>query len=417
MQETNPKIESTPNRWLIAVAGTLLQMLLGTVYAWSYFQKPLVKIFGTDLHVIGAFSIAIFCLGLTAAWGGVNLPRFGPRKLAVIGGLLFGTGYLLAAAALHLHSLLLLYCGYGVIGGIGLGLGYVTPVATVAKWFPDKKGLVTGMVIMGFGLGALLMSKIIAPCFGDNYELLFLVTGPVFAVLAVAAACMLRNPPTAEKSQTSAETAPSLAGSLRSILGMRFFLLWMIFFCNILAGISIIGFQSPLLQELLHKVDPDLSASALGDSGATLIAISSLFNGVGRMFWGGVSDRIGRVWAFRIMLGTQVAAFLVLPAISNPWLFGSIICYVLLCYGGGFGTMPSFVLDVFGARLMAVAYGAILTAWSAGGALGPLVIAVLKRYYSGDPATAAALAFWASAAVLGVGFLLAILWRDEKKTA
>ena len=165
-----------------------------------------------------------------------------------------------------------------------------------------------------------------------------------------------------------------------------------------------------MIQDLWRKIDSQLSTETLEAYGATLIAVSSLFNGVGRMFWGGISDRIGRVWTFRIMLGSQIAAFVLLTTVGNPWLFGALICYVLLCYGGGFGTMPAFVLDVFGSRLMAVAYGAILTAWSAGGIVGPQMIAFLKDHY---PANAAALAFWLSAAVLGIGLLLAIVWRDE----
>ena len=157
-------MRNSPNRWIIALVGVWLQLFLGTVYAWSYFQQPLVDKYGwTNTSVAWTFSLTICCLGLAAAWGGMKVPRYGPRKLAIVGSVLFGLGYLLAAAALQWRSLPLLYFGYGVIGGTGLGLCYVTPVATVAKWFPDKKGLATGLVIMGFGFGALLMSKLIAP--------------------------------------------------------------------------------------------------------------------------------------------------------------------------------------------------------------------------------------------------------------
>jgi OFA family oxalate/formate antiporter-like MFS transporter len=406
------------NRWLIALAGTMLQMLLGTVYAWSYFQNPLKESFGwSDAQVMWAFSLAICFLGLAAAWGGINLPRFGPRRLAISGGLLFGLGYLLAAMAFHWHSLPLLYVGYGVVGGIGLGLGYVTPVATVAKWFPDKKGLATGMVIMGFGFGALLMSKVIAPRLMEladgDFVKVFAWMGVGFGSLSVAAAVFLRNPPAADLSKANSASTPntSILDNLRAVLRWRFVILWLIFFCNILAGISIVSFQSPLIQELWKKIDPRLSAETSAAYGATLIAVSSLFNGVGRMFWGGLSDHIGRAWTFRIMLATQIVAFLLLSRVGNPWVFGALICYVLLCYGGGFGTMPAFVLDVFGGRLMPVAYGAILTAWSAGGVVGPLMIAVLKDHC---PAKAANFAFWISAAVLTTGLVLATLWRETK---
>lgn len=413
--------QSVSNRWFIALAGTMLQMLLGTVYAWSYFQNPLKKAFNwSDPQVTWAFSLAICFLGMAAAWGGINLPRFGPRRLAISGGLLFGLGYLLAAMAFHWHSLWLLYCGYGVIGGIGLGLGYVTPVATVAKWFPDKKGLATGMVIMGFGFGALLMSKVIAPrlmAWADgDFVKVFAWMGAGFGVLSVAAASLLRNPPAADllSGNSTPTKHASIRDNLRAVLRWRFVVLWLVFFCNILAGISIVSFQSPLIQELWRKIDPGLSAETLAAYGATLIAVSSLFNGVGRMFWGGLSDHIGRAWTFRIMLGTQMVAFFALGLVGNPWVFGALICYVLLCYGGGFGTMPAFVLDVFGSRLMSVAYGAILTAWSAGGVVGPLMIAILKDHFSADAAKAANFAFGISAAVLATGLVLAILWRDPK---
>ncbi len=155
---------ATPNRWLVAVMGTLLQLCLGTVYAWSYFQKPLVTSFNwSNTQAAWAFSLAIFFIGFSAAWGGMNLDKYGPKKLAILGAALYGLGWILGGFALSRQSLVLLYLGYGIVGGSGLGLGYVTPVATVAKWFPDKKGLVTGMVIMGFGFGALVLSKVIAP--------------------------------------------------------------------------------------------------------------------------------------------------------------------------------------------------------------------------------------------------------------
>jgi MFS transporter, OFA family, oxalate/formate antiporter len=386
------------NRWLVAIMGTFLQLCLGTVYAWSFFQKPLMAAYGwNNAQTAWAFSLAICFLGLSAAWGGINLPKFGPRKLASIGGLLFGTGYFLGAAALHLKSLPLLYLGYGCIGGCGLGLGYVTPVATAAKWFPDKKGFVTGMVVMGFGLGALLMSKVFAPmllsAFSGNLVRVFAVLGALFMALCLIAASFLRNPPQGfvptgfappvqdQKSNLSGHgEEPQSAASF--VLSRRFAAMWAIFFCNIVAGISIIGFQSPMLQDLFKKIDPSLSVASLAAYGATLIAVSSLFNGLGRFFWGGLSDKIGRTQTFRIMLASQIGVFALLMFTSKPLFFGLLVCYVLLCYGGGFGTMPSFVLDVFGARMMPVVYGFMLTAWSAAGIAGPQIVAFLKDRYA-----------------------------------
>lgn len=400
--------------------GTLLQLCLGTVYAWSYFQKPLVEAYGwSNTQVAAAFSLAICFLGLAAAWGGMQLPRHGPRLLAMSGGALFGLGYLLAALALSLRSLPLLYLGYGVCGGIGLGLGYVTPVATAAKWFPDRKGVVTGMVIMGFGFGALLMTKVLAPLLSSaakgNLVMVFGVLGVFFTLATVLIGSCLRNPPLTATSAGAAGTADreeiTAGQSLRS---RTFLLMWLVFFCNIVAGISIIGFQSPLMQDLWARRSADLSRETLAAYGATLIAVSSIFNGLGRLCWGALSDRIGRANTFRIMLTTQVAAFVFLMRTSNPWLFGALICYVLLCYGGGFGSMPSFVLDVFGPRLMAVLYGCMLTAWSAAGLAGPQLVAWIKDRWQAD---ASFYAFVAGSLFVAAGAIVSFWLRDQPMVA
>ena len=416
----------SPSRWFIALAGTALQTCLGTVYAWSYFQKPLVETYGwSNAQVTWTFSLAICCLGLAAAWGGLQLPRIGPRRLAMIGGALFGVGHLVAALALHRQSLTLLYLGYGVLGGFGLGLGYVTPVATVAKWFPDKKGLMTGMVIMGFGFGALLMSKLFAPLLyrasGGDLVMVFAWLGIGFLLSVVSLGAVLRNPPPGfsptepnlrpiDAAIVGAESCPTEDKQiLPGLLSCRFAIMWLVFFANILAGISLISFQSPLFQNLWHGHEPGLSKETLAAYGATLIAVSSLFNGAGRMLWGGLSDRIGRVRTFQIMLASQIVVFGVLTQVGNPWLFAGLICYILLCYGGGFGTMPSFVLDVFGPIKMPVVYGAILTAWSAGGIAGPQFVAFINDHYA---AQVAQYAFLCNVAVLSLGLVLASTLRD-----
>ena len=408
LSETGSHARRGGNRWLIVAAGTALQLCLGTVYAWSYFQKPLMEIYGwSHSQVIGAFSVAICCLGLMAAWGGVQLPRFGPRKLAVAGGLFFGLGYLAAAIALHFRSLPLLYLGYGVVGGCGLGLGYVTPVATVAQWFPDRKGLATGVVIMGFGFGALVMSKLIAPALvqrcGGNYVAVFAWLGAGLGSVSMLVALLLKNPPTSAAQAVIDEAGEATATEL--ILSGRFLLIWGIFFANILAGISIIGLQSPLFQSLWKSIDPSLSAPTLATYGASLIAISSLFNGLGRMLWGGLSDRWGRLTTFRLMLASQIAAFGLLAVAGTPWLFAGLVCYILLCYGGGFGTLPAMVLDTFGPRRMAAVYGAMLTAWSAGGIAGPLWFAFLTDRYG---AAASRYAFLSAAGCVTAGLMLTL---------
>ncbi len=404
---------NTTNRWIIALAGTVLQVFLGTVYAWSYFQKPLVEEYGwSNAQVAGAFGLAICFLGLSAAWGGVKLPIYGPRKLSSIGSVLFGLGYIVAAAALHWRMLPLLYLGYGVIDGAGIGLCYVTPVATVAKWFPDKKGLATGIVIMGFGFGALLMSKIVAPVlfawFGGDLATVFFWLGVFFMAATLAASWFLCNPPTVA---SSSDRAGSVAAQSPRIASPQFAMMWMMFFCNILAGISIISFQSPIFQDLWQLAKPSLSAATLAAYGATLIAVSAVFNGIGRMFWGGLSDRIGRLTAFRLMLGSQLAVFLLMSTVADPRLFGALVCYVLLCYGGGFGTMPSFVIDVFGSENMAKAYGAMLTAWSAAGVVGPQISGFLRDRYNSD---AARYSFYVAAVFLSIGLLLSLTMKKHK---
>ncbi|HTP59315.1 MAG TPA: OFA family MFS transporter [Spirochaetia bacterium] len=404
------------NRWLIAAMGTVLMVCLGTVYAWSFFQDLLVRQYKGDFgwsntEVAWIFSFAILFLGLTAAWGGPRLARIGPRKMAMTGAILFALGYAIAALALAIKSLLLLYLGYGVIGGIGLGLGYVTPVATVSRWFPDRKGLATGMVIMGFGLGALFMSKILAPAFlamtgGASLVPVFLLLAATFLVLGTGSAWFMENP-----SGGGTPDAGAAVPARNAVLSRRFVLMWVVFFCNITAGISIISFQSPLLQTLLKGSDPSLSAAALAGFGATLIAVSSLFNGAGRFFWGAVSDRLGRAQTFRIMLGSGVIVFALLAFIGNAWLFAVLACWVLLCYGGGFGSMPAFVGDVFGARLMPAVYGAVLTAWSAGGIVGPQIVAVLKDRV---PDKASTLSFIVSGAFVLIGFILSLLLSNAQ---
>lgn len=426
--ETDEKI--IPNRWLIAVMGTLLQLALGTVYAWSYFQQPIMAAGNwTNAQAAWAFSLAIFFLGLAAAWGGINLPRFGPRKLAITGGFLFGLGYLIAAYALSSKSLLMLYAGYGVIGGLGLGLGYVTPVATVAKWFPDKKGLITGMVVMGFGFGALVMTKILAPVFmsitGNDLVMVFSYIGIVMLIVTVAAGYFLVNPPAgfrpggyAGPAASSVETAGLAAITARQcILSGKFLMMWTVFFLNIVVGIMFIGFQSPLLQDLITKTmnqdalkDPQVVAG-LAAAGATLIAVSSIFNGAGRFVWGGLSDKIGRVEVFRLILGSQLAVFVALLFVDRPVVFGILVCYILLCYGGGFGSMPSFVLDAFGQKLMPVVYGTILTAWGCAGVVGPQIVAFLKDNFAQQ---AARYTFMVAAALLLLGLIMTFMLSNKK---
>ena len=403
-------------RSIIALFCTVLQLCFGTVYAWSFFQTLLVRQLGWSFtETAWAFSLTILSLGTSAAWAGALLPKVGPRRLAVTGSVMFAGGYMLASLALKWDMLALFYVGYGVIGGAGIGLGYVTPVATVAKWFPDKKGLATGIVVMGFGVGAFLLSKGLAPLLvfyleGDLSQV-FLGLGVIFACVLIPCSLLLSNPPAAAEAvaeQMPADESDSVAPYLRS---SEFALMWIVFFFNIAAGISVISFQSELLQEVWGLADPTVEPATLADYGATLIAISSLCNGVGRLFWGLLSDRLGRVKVFRILLASQMVVFGVLMTERNPWVFSILVCYVLLCFGGGFATMPSFVLDVFGPQKMSTIYGTILTAWAAAGICGPLYVGYLKDQY---PDRAFIYCFLIGILMLGLGYVFSYLLSDDR---
>ena len=400
---------------------TVLQVCFGTVYAWSFFQTLLVRQLGwTFTETAIAFSLTIFSLGCSAAWAGAMLPKLGPRKLAIIGSVMFAGGYLLAGLALHIDFLPLFYLGYGVIGGAGIGLGYVTPVATAAKWYPDRKGLATGIVVMGFGVGAFLLSIVLAPILIVHTEgdlpLVFAGLGILFAAILLPSSYFLRDPPPGYRI-TAAGAATVLqededSGTVKECLQSReFAIMWLVFFFNIAAGIAVISFQSSLLQDVWGLADPAIEPEVLAQYGATLIAVSSLCNGAGRLFWGLLSDRIGRVRVFRILLGSQMVVFGILMTESNPWVFSALICYVLLCFGGGFATMPSFVLDVFGAKKMSVLYGAILTAWAAAGIFGPVYVGYIKDQY---PDRAVIYCFLIGVLILGLGFTFSYLLNDDR---
>lgn len=405
-------MQNSGKRWFIAVMATLVHLCLGTVYAWSFFQKTVSETFGwSNSETAWAFSLAIFMLGVTASWGGQNLQKFGPRKLALIGAFLYAFGYIISYFALQNESLWLLYFGYGIVGGIGLGLAYVTPVATVSKWFPDKQGLVTGMVVMGFGLGALLMSKLLAPIFLEYFEKdlakTFLAIGITLLVLLPFFANFL-NLPTEEK---ATEISAEKLSATKEILSSNFIFIWLIFMFNVVAGMIFISFQSPLLQDLLKADNVNIDTATLEKSGATLIAISALFNGLGRFFWGSISDKLGRVTTFRLLLLIEMGVFASLIFIKSPILFSVGVCLILLNYGGGFGVLPSLIKDFFGTKLMPIVYGATLTAWGVGGILGPQITAYMKDHFAEN---AGLYAYKVALVLIALGIGLSFFVKNKK---
>ena len=404
-------------RSVTAFLCTTLQVCLGTVYAWSFFQTLLVRQLGwTFTETAWAFSITIFSLGTSAAWAGAKLPKLGPRKLALAGSAMFAGGYLIASLALHWDNLMLFYLGYGVVGGAGIGFGYVTPVATVAKWYPEHKGLATGIVVMGFGVGALLLSVFLAPVLvartQSDLTMVFFWLGVVFACILIPTSLLLRDPPPGFAPAAAAAAAETPDVPLRACLtSSEFVIMWLVFFFNISAGIAVISFQSSLLQDVWGLADPTIEPETLAEYGAKLIAVSSLCNGVGRLLWGLLSDRLGRVRVFRILLASQMLVFAILMTERDPWVFSALVCYVLLCFGGGFATMPSFVLDVFGNKHMSTIYGAMLTAWAAAGIFGPLYVGYLKDQY---PDRAVIYCFLIGILILGIGYVFTYLLSDDR---
>jgi len=410
---------------------SVLALCLGAVYAWSYFQPLLVEEYRwSNTQTSWAFSLDTFFLGLSAALGGISLPSIGPTKLAVAGALLFTGGYVVAAAALALKSLMLFYLGYGALTGTGAGLAYVTPISTVTKWFPDKKGLVTGMVSVAFGLGAFVVTVILPPILvgilHGNLHWVFAALGGSLGIVAIASALMVKNPPAGfltrgyrppEARQdrlldpyTKALDATDLPLTDYLLTG-EFGFMWVMFFLNITAGISIISLQSPLYQDIWRFEHPTMERSVLAAYGAALIAVSSLCNGFGRIFWGAASEHIGRVNTFRVLLASQMIVFGILMTEHNPWIAAILICYVLSCFGGGFAVMPSLIIDVYGQKRMSRVFGVILTAWAAACILGPLIVASLKDNY---PDRAIVYIFLLGIHVLGAGFVFSFLVSDDR---
>lgn len=398
------------NRWFIATMATLAHMCLGTVYAWSFFQNPVAETFGwSNAATAGAFSLAIFVLGVTAAWGGINIDRIGSRKMAVIGSFLYASGYIISYFAFQASSVVMLYLGYGLVGGMGLGLVYVAPVATVSGWFPDKQGLATGMVVMGFGLGAFVMSKVLAPIFmgmfNNNLSHTFLAIGILLLVILPIFSSFLQ---TKEK---SAITKAVNGNMLHVIVKPSYIFIWIMFMLNIVAGMIFLSFQSPLFQDLL-KTEGLTDVAELAAKGATLIAVSAIFNGVGRFFWGAVSDKLGRVTSFRLIFIIEIVVFVLLIVSKSPVLFFIGVCIVLLCYGGGFGIVPALVKERYPA-IMASVYGITLIGWGVGGIVGPQIVAYMRDNYGAD---AGVYSFVAGVILLCLGFVFSLLVKRSPET-
>ena len=364
------------NRWLIALSAIGIHICIGSVYAWSVLTKPIMQAMGFTLkETTWTFSIAILFLGLSAGFLGDYVEKYGPRKSGLTSTCFFGLGMFGTALALHLNSLPLLYLFYGVIGGIGLGTGYITPVSTLVKWFPNNRGFATGLAIMGFGFASLIagpLMQILVAKYGLVQN--FIILGCVYMVIMAASALYL-EPPKASNGGPSGINVKSILPDTQFTAKearktWQFYALWWIFFTNITCGIGLLAVASPMAQEVV-QMTPMAAASMVG--------IIGLINGLGRIFWSTISDYLGRSTVYVVFFLIQIFAFYALAETSSAFIFQLIVFVIISCYGGGFSCMPAFLSDLFGTKELSAIHGKILTAWGMAGIAGPLLLSWIRE--------------------------------------
>ena len=426
------------NRYLVPPAALAVHLSIGQAYAFSTFNVPLTRLIGHshsapgdwDLKEVGwIFSIAIVFLGSSAAVFGRWVERVGPRKSMFTAALCFGGGFIVSAFGIHLHQLWLLYLGYGVLGGCGLGIGYISPVSTLIKWFPDRPGMATGMAIMGFGGGALiaaplsvlLMAHFKTPISNGVLET-FVTMGVIYFMFMMIGAYAVRVPAAdwkpagwsapahPKKLVTSANVAVDMAWRTQ-----QFWLLWVVLCMNVSAGIGVLGQASPMIQEIFTgRVSPAAAAGFVG--------LLSLFNMGGRFIWATTSDYIGRRNTYMVFFLLGIVLYSTVPTIGHLGsipLFVAAFCIILSIYGGGFATIPAYLRDMFGTYQVGAIHGRLLTAWSAAGVLGPVLVNYIRQYQidQGVPkAQAYSVTMYIMCGLLLIGFLCNFAMRavDEK---
>jgi len=377
-------METNKNRWLIALSAVGIHICIGSVYAWSVYTKPiLLKMTHLDWNLFDVtltFSIAITFLGLSAAVMGKFVERKGPKIAGIIAAILFGLGTFSAGFAILFESKGLLYLTYGVIGGCGLGIGYITPVSTLVKWFPDKRGLATGLAIMGFGFASAISAPAIKFLI-DQVDIsgTFFILGSVYFVVMFVSALYLERPPEGYMPEGFKEEVAN--GTKKMVFNLenltrdeaiktpRFYGLWVMLFINVTCGIALISIASPLLQEVTG-VTSIVAASAVG--------LMGIFNGAGRIIWASASDYLTRPVVYIVFFTTQIFAFYLLPNASSIFIFQILLFYIMTCYGGGFSSIPAYIGDLFGTKELGAIHGYVLTAWAAAGLVGPSLIAYVK---------------------------------------
>jgi OFA family oxalate/formate antiporter-like MFS transporter len=374
-------MQKQKNRWLIAASAVGIHISIGSVYAWSNFTNPLKDMFGwSDSEVALTFSIAILFLGLSAAFLGHFVEKHGPRKAGLLAAIFFGIGIAGSGLAVAMESKALLYLFYGVLGGIGLGVGYIAPVSTLVKWFPDRRGMATGLAIMGFGFAAAISSPVMnSLIINVGVANTFYILGISYFVIMTLSSLYLEKPeegwmPAGFKAKIdSGKAKPVLDLSQltanEAVKTRRFWYLWTMLFINVTCGIAILAVAKPLAME---SIGISMTAAA------ALVGAIGIFNGLGRIGWASASDYIGRPNTYTTFFILQIIIFALLPYTSIQFLFVGMLIVVYTCYGGGFASIPAYIGDLFGTKQLGAIHGYILTAWAAAGLAGPMFAAYIK---------------------------------------
>jgi MFS family permease len=424
---SSPQTVATFNRWLIPLAAVAIHICIGSVYAWSTFNRPIKALFPNDPWWFSppytTFSTALVLLGLSAAFGGTWVERRGPRVAATAAAILFGSGLIIGGIGLSLKQSWLVFLGMGVIGGMGCGLGYIAPVSTLVKWFPDRRGMATGMAIMGFGGGAFLAGYLNVYFMNRlGVANTVMALGVAYFIIMMIGASIIRRPAAGWKpegwtppvNRNGMITNRNLTRNA-AIKTVQFCLLWGILFINVTAGIGILAQASPMMQDMFQK-------TALEAAG--VVSLISLFNAGGRFFWASFSDYIGRRNTYAIFFVAQIILFLVIPGLAGrgAWvIFEAALFVVFTMYGGGFATIPAFLADLFGTENVGAIHGVILTAWSAAAIVGPVIITELSNRAKASLAPGASRIhiydqpLEVLAAFLAVGFVLTMLVRPLRQ--
>ncbi|HGK7788454.1 TPA: OFA family MFS transporter, partial [Streptococcus pyogenes] len=362
-------------RYIIATAGILLHLMLGSTYAWSVYRNPILQETGWDQAPVAfAFSLAIFCLGLSAAFMGNLVEQYGPRLTGTVSAILYASGNMLTGLAIDRKEIWLLYIGYGVIGGLGLGAGYITPISTIIKWFPDKRGMATGFAIMGFGFASLLTSPI-AQWLIETEGLVatFYLLGLIYLIVMLFASQLIIKPTAAEiaildkkRLQNNSYLIEGMTAK-EALKTKSFYCLWVILFINITCGLGLISVVAPMAQDLTG-MSPEMSAIVVGAMG--------IFNGFGRLVWASLSDYIGRRVTVILLFLVSIIMTISLIFAHSSLIFMISIATLMTCYGAGFSLIPPYLSDLFGAKELATLHGYILTAWAIAALTGPMLLSI-----------------------------------------